>query len=552
MELEDKIRKIALENAVEHNGRAIAHSILGRVLATEPSMRSRIPELHAMIDEIVDDVNLLEPDAQRAELEKLGGPEQKKREETKGLPPLKNAEKGVVVRFAPNPDGAIHLGNARPALLSYAYAQKYNGKFVLRFEDTDPKVKTPEKRFYDWIREDVKWLGIKWNTEAIQSQRLRIYYDYAERLIKMGGAYICTCPVETWRELVKKNWPCSCRSLSLDTQLERWQDMLKYKFKAGQAVMRIKTDLAHPNPAIRDWPAMRIVDKPVHPLVHKMHVWPLYNWSAGLDDHLMGVTHVLRGQEHSTNETKQRFVYKYFGWEYPNVIILGRFSLEGLVLSKSVIRAGIEKGEYSGWDDPKLGTIRALKRRGWQAEALRNMVVEIGPTSSDSTIALENLAAHNRKIVDKIANRYFFIAEPVKIKIDKPPVKIAKLKLHPNMPKGWRTLRAGNTLLMEKRDIDENHGKEVRLIGLYNIILNKDKPCKVTGIENRPIQKLHWLPDKEHMKVKLITPEREINGLGERTLSKAKIGSVVQFERFSFVKIEKKSKTGITAVFGHK
>ena len=550
--VETKIRRIALANAAEHGGKANAHSVLGRLLATEPSLRSKVHELHAEIDEIVDEINLMDAEAQKSELARLGGAEKPKKEERGGLPPLANAEKGVVVRFAPNPDGAIHLGNARPAVLSHAYAKMYGGKFILRFEDTDPKVKVPERRFYGWIREDLKWLGIKWDKEVVQSRRLKIYYDYAEQLIKMGGAYVCTCPPETWRELVKKSWPCSCRELSKETQLERWSGMLKRRYKEGEAVVRIKTDLAHPNPAVRDWPALRIVDKPRHPLNRRAHVWPLYNWSAGLDDHLLGVTHVLRGQEHATNETKQRFVYGYFGWEYPTVITLGRFSLQGLVLSKSAIRAGIEKGEYSGWDDPKLGTIRAFRRRGWQPEALRGIIVDIGPTSSDSTVAAENLAAYNRKIVDRMADRYFFIAEPLKIRVARPPVKSARLKLHPQKPKGWRTLKAGNELIIEEQDMERYYDTEVRLMGLYNVVLRKGAPCKVTGIELKPIQKVHWLPARDFIRVTLITPERTIKGIGERALLKAKPSQVVQFERFGFVRIERKAKSGVTAVFGHK
>lgn len=552
MTLEEQIKRLALANAVEHSGQANAHSVLGRLLATEPSLRSRVAELHERIDEIVDDVNLMEPAAQRAALEKLGGAEKPQKVEREGLPPLARTEKGVVVRFAPNPDGAIHLGNARPAILSWAYAKTYNGRFILRFEDTDPKVKVPEKRFYGWIREDLKWLGIKPDKEIIQSKRLKIYYDYAEQLIEKGGAYICTCPTEVWRELVKKSWPCACRELSKETQLERWHAMLSHRLKEGEAVVRIKTDLGHPNPAVRDWPALRIVDKPRHPLVKQACVWPLYNWSAGMDDHLLGVTHVLRGQEHATNETKQRYVYNYFGWEYPVVITLGRLSMTGLMLSKSAIREGVEKGAYTGWDDPKLGTLRALRRRGWQPEAIRNAILEIGPTSSDSTVALENLAAHNRKIVDKTADRYFFIAEPLKIKVAKPPVRRAKLKLHPDRPKGWRTFRTGDTFIIEKQDMGWYRGKEVRLIGLYNIMLRDRAACEVTGIELKPIQKIHWLPATGNIKVKVITPERMLDGFGERGLLHAKVGSVVQLERFGFVRVEKKSRTGVTVVFGHK
>ena len=156
----DLIRKYVLINATEHAGQAQTKSVLGKLLADQPDLRARALELRPMIEDTVEDVNRLGLAMQKSELDKLGGYQPIKHQERKGLPEMERGDK-FVVRFAPNPDGALHLGNARPAVLCDEYAKKYKGKLILRFDDTDPKVKVPEKKFYKWIKNDLKLLGIK-------------------------------------------------------------------------------------------------------------------------------------------------------------------------------------------------------------------------------------------------------------------------------------------------------------------------------------------------------------------------------------------------------
>src|SRR3989344_3000271 len=450
-----------------------------------------------------------------------------------------------VVRFAPNPDGALHLGNARPAVLCDEYAKKYKGKLILRFDDTDPKVKVPEKKFYKWIKDDLKWLGVKWHGEYVASKRLNIYYKYAEAMIKSSSAYVCTCGDE-WKVLRDKSKACPCRSLDSRNQLRRWKRMSK-GFKEGEAVLRIKTDLEAKNPAVRDWPAFRIVDAPRHPLVKKK-LWPLYNFASAIDDHLLGVTHIFRGQEHSTNEVKQRFLYQHLRWEYPQVITLGRFSLSGMVLSKSQIREGIEKHIYNDWDDLRLGTLRSLNRRGFQPEALRPIIIEIGPKPSDLTVSMENLAAYNRKLIDKTANRYFFISDPKRIEVKGLKLKQIKIPLHPEAKRGFRSISIGKTFYIDTKDFENCKGLEVRLKDLCNVKLGEKS--EFTGFEVKPTPKIQWVSEK-HLQVKVITPEIAIKGYGETGIAKEKPGSILQFERFGFVKIEKSGGNIVTAIWSH-
>lgn len=541
------VRKYVLANATQHEGVAQAKSVLGKLLGDHPELRERALDLRYRVERVTEEINRLSLAKQQQELERLGGyVETAKRMERKGLPDLERKDR-FVVRFAPNPDGALHLGNARPAILNDEYARRYKGRFILRFDDTDPKVKTPEKAFYKWIRDDLKWLRIRIHKEAIASKRLLIYYKYAERLVKMGAAYVCTCDVNEWKKLRSSSRACKCRQLDIKTHTRRWRSMLSHKYKEGEAVLRIKTDLEAKNPAVRDWAAMRIVNKPNHPLSNKK-VWPLYNFASAIDDKLLEITHIFRGQEHSTNEVKQRYLYDHFKWEYPIVVTLGRFSLAGMVLSKSQIRDGIAKRMYRGWDDLRLGTLRALKRRGFQPEALREIIVEIGPKPSDITISQENLAAYNRKIIDKTANRYFFIPNPKKIIVKNIKIKSAKLPLHPDVKRGWRLFKIGKVFYIDQEDFINYKGQEVRLKELCNIKLGE--ASEYSGAELKPVPKIQWVPE-HHIPVHVNFPEREIKGYGESNLLKAKVGDVVQFERFGFVRLEKIGKKLAVAVWCH-
>ncbi|MBI4162691.1 MAG: glutamate--tRNA ligase [Candidatus Aenigmarchaeota archaeon] len=541
------IRRYLLINATQHGGTVQTKSVLGMVLADKPELRAEVLQLKGEIDKVAYEINNMSINEQKKELDKLGGFTPAAKQEKKGLPELDLGREGFVVRFAPNPDGALHLGNARPAVLCDEYAKKYKGKMILRFDDTDPKIKKPEKIYYKWVREDLKWLGVKIYKEVISSKRLKIYYKYAEDLVKMGKAYVCTCS-ETWKKLVNAGKACPCRNLDVKSQQKRWKMMLSHKYKEGQAVLRIKTDLDAKNPAVREWPAMRIVDKPKHPL-SKANLWPLYNFASAIDDHLLNVTHIFRGQEHSTNETKQRYVYQYFRWNYPTVVTLGRFSMSDMVLSKSTIREGIEKKQFGGWDAPSLGTLKALRRRGFQPQALRNIIIDIGPKPSDVTISFENLASYNRKTVDSDANRFFFVEQPKKITLKGMKVKKVKVPLHPERERGFRNLDISNGVYIEQADFDQYKGLEVRLKNLCNVRLGETSVY--TSEDVKPIPKIQWVPMK-HIQVRVLVPGRIVNGIAEMDITKAKAGDVVQFERFGFVSVEKVTPKNVVVVFGHK
>jgi len=348
--------------------------------------------------------------------------------------------------------------------------------------------------------------------------------------------------------------------------------MLSGAYAEGEAVMRIKTDLKHPNPAIRDWPAFRIIDTEKHPhprVGSKYRVWPLYNFACGVDDHLMGVTHIIRGKEHLTNQERQKYLYRYLGWEYPEAIHYGRLKIEGALLSKSKIVRGVKEGLYAGWDDPRLATFLALRRRGIRPEAIRRLILDIGPRSADITISWDNLYAYNRKIIDPIADRFFFLWNPVKLIVkDVKKDFVVRIPLHPDHPeRGRRTFHikpANNVvhLLISGGDAKQlKPGITLRLMELFNIRIEETGEDRVVAafhsepyIEAKKIgaQLIHWLPENEGLSCDVIMPDNStISGLVEKSLKMDSPGRIVQFERFGFVRIESLGEK-IIALFTHK
>jgi glutamyl-tRNA synthetase len=446
--LRELVRRAVLLNALQHGGKAQAVAIVGKIIGERQELKTKAKELSGLINKVVKEVNSLSIEEQKRIVEEEWPAvlkKEKAEEEEKRLPPLPNASKykQIVTRFSPNPDCVLHLGSARAIILSHDYARLYKGKFILRFEDTDPKVKKPVLEFYKRIKEDLDWLECKADEEYIQSDRLPIYYKYAERLLREGNAYVCTCKPEQFRKKALSREPCTSRRLAVEENLERWKRMIEGDYSEGEAVVRIKTDLNHPNPAVRDWPALRIIDadKYPHPRVNsKYRVWPLYNMAAGVDDHLMGVTHVIRGKEHLTNKVRQEYMYKHLGWKYPEAIHYGRLKITGAFLSKSKIVQGIRNRLYKGWDDPRLATFAALRKRGITPDAIKKMIIDIGPKTADVTLSWENLYAYNRKILDLQSNRYFFVSEPIELRVKHVPKAFAaKLPLHPEKPElGFR------------------------------------------------------------------------------------------------------------------
>src|SRR5512136_3026266 len=549
----------ALQNAVKHGGVPQSGAVIGMVMGAHPELRSRAKEVSALARDAIADAAALAPEERAAAL-RSRAPDMfaalsEKHEHRKVLPDLEDAGNGVVMRFAPNPSGPLHIGHARAAALNDAYVKMYGGRYILRIEDTDPKRVDPEA--YDTVVEDIRWLGLGITETVFQSDRLPLYYDLCRQLIGRGGAYVCTCNNEHFRELRQAKTACPCRDQPVEKNLRLWEKMLNHSLKEGEATVRIKTDLLNPDPAMRDFPVFRILDSPPHPRV-KAHVYPLMNFYVVADDHLLGVTHVIRGKDHIANTRRQRYIYDHFGWQVPVYRHYGRMGIEGVVLSTSQMRLGIKDGSYTGWDDIHLGTMRALARRGISPEAVKNAMLAIGIGDTDISLSWDNLYAENRKIVDPIANRYFFVPDPVTATIEGGARHTAHAMLHPgDTARGTRTLEFEGNVLLPKSEIVFGTAM-VRLKDLFNVKIawdgmvpsfsyGGDSLADARAAKARIIQ---WLPAQAAVPCTLLTQEGEMKGACELPV-RTELGRVVQFERVGFARIDGVDTSGIRAYFTH-
>jgi len=569
-------RKIALLNAIKHEGKADTGAVVGRILGEKPELKPKARDVMKLAAEIVKEVNGYTFAQQRSIVEE-NWPEllaEERVKEEKILPPLPNREKyGIIVtRFSPNPDCALHLGSIRAIILSHDYARMYKGKFILRFEDTDPRLKKSVLEYYDLIREDIRWLGCEWDQEFIQSDRIPIYYEHAEKLLKIGGAYVCTCKKEDFSKKVLASQPCPCRDLPTDEHLARWKRMLNGTFSEGDAIVRVKTDLTHPNPAVRDWPALRIIDteRSPHPRVgSRYRVWPLYNFACGVDDYSMGITHIIRGKEHVTNTVRQQYMYSHFGWSYPEAIHYGRLKIAGAALSKSKIIRALAEGLAKDFSDPRLGTLIALRRRGITSEALRKIVIDVGPRPVDATLSWDNIYAYNRKIVDLRANRYFYVEDPVLISVNGVSrAYTSKPLLHPSDPqRGHRTLvvkpinNEARLLISEKDLASLKAGQVIRFMELFNVTVEKiAKDGVEASFHSEPYDEarklnaslIHWLPEFGNLRVNVVMPTAEISeGVGEQGLKQEGKDQIVQLTRFGFGRIDEVTQDLVKIYYAH-
>lgn len=551
--MEELVEKHVLKNAYDY-GAAKVDAVAKRVFSENPDLRSNAPDVIKLIERKIEEVNKLPPEEIRRRLE-LIAPEllvEVEREEVeKKLPDIPH-DGPVVMRFAPNPNGAAHLGAARGIVVNAEYVRRYGGKFILRFDDTDPATKKPLPEAYDWYIEDCRWLGVEPDLVICASERIEKYYEYAEKLIMSGNAYVCTCTTEWFRNLRDAGQECRHRSQSPDENLKMWKNMLANVYGPGEAVLRIKTNMQHPDPAVRDWVAFRII-RASHPKVERKYVvWPTLDFESAIEDHLLGVTHIIRGKDLADCEKRQKYIYDYFGWKYPMTILWGKLKVHEFgKLSTSAIRSEIESGKYSGWDDPRIPTLRALRRRGIAPQAIWKLMISLGLGENDVAISMENLYAENRKIVDPIANRYFFVWDPVEIQIDGP--EYVELPVHPDKDE-TRRVAAGSKVLICKCDVEGlKEGDRIRLKGLCNVEIVKKDPLqvRVCGTEmERELQIIQWVSSSQNVRTKVIAPHGEISGLAEVGVKK-EVDRVIQFERFGFVRIDGVKDDEVIAYWTH-
>jgi len=546
-ETQNLIWHLSLQNAFEYDGKGAAGSVIGRIMSTRANLRQHGGQISPLVAQSVAKANALAQENGLDHVESLLKEEaphllegRQKQERREGLPELKDTEgKDIVLRFAPNPNGPLSFGHARGVVINGTYAHEHKGTLILRFDDTDTTVKPPMLDAYDIIPQEVEWLlGRQADRIVIASDRIPLYYEHAERMLSEGFGYICQCPAEDFRTFRETKQNCPCRDKSVDMNVEGWNKMLDGTYNPGDAVVRVKTDMELKNPALRDWPALRIQDtkKNPHPrpgIGSKYRVWPLLDFQSAVEDQLQGVTHIVRGKDLMDSTRKQTLLYQHFGWDYPETIYWGRVKVhEWGGFSTSKMRASIENGEYTGWDDPRLPTLQGLKLRGIQPKALRNFWIELGVTQKDISVPLATLFSHNTKGIDDDAPRLSFVRSPVTVSIHGNIPDEIKIPVHPNHESmGSRIISMQNNQIMIEQEDASN--PTYRLKEFADI--NEDgKLGSISRNDKRPI--IHWVSADSSIEATLTLPLQEkieqIKGRVEH--NEYPVGTIVQLERIGY------------------
>jgi glutamyl-tRNA synthetase len=570
----EKIIKVTvLKNALEYKGKSRVDTVIAKVIGSRPDLRNNLKNLIPKITEIVQKINSLSLADQKALLEQAAPGESQKKKLAESsqapLPPLEGAEIGsVVTRFPPEPNGYPHIGHAKAAIIDEEYAHMYNGKFILRFDDTNPLNEKLE--YYEAISEGLEWLGIRPDIVKNSSDDIQLLHEYGKKLILSGGAYVCTCNQKTIHDLRARGLPCECRK-DLNMALDRLKKMFDGSFEHNAAIIRFKGDMSDQNTAMRDPTLFRIIDGEHPKLGNKIRLWPTYDFAAPVEDSIDGVTHAMRTKEYELRNALYFAILDRIGLRKPLMIEFSRLEFNGVPVSKRKIKPLIEKGIIKSWSDPRLPTLMGIKRRGFLPEAIRKFVLSLGLTLAETKPPVETLEAFNRKIIDSHCMRLFFVKDPVELQIQNTSSKEITLKNHPNNDLGTRKVPVSNSFYISAEDaakLDIND--EIRLMELYNIKIIKfeSKHAKKALIaaaipENikQAIPKIQWVAKSDVIPYKvMITRELYLGekynpnsleiceGYAESFVSTLKIDTRIQFVRFGFCRVDDNN----TAIFTHR
>jgi glutaminyl-tRNA synthetase len=527
---------------------------------------------------------------------------------------LKNGRfKYVRTRLPPEPNGYLHIGHVKAFLIDYFTAQEFGGELYLRFDDTNPSKE--ETEFVEAIEDDARWLGIQWVKVTFASDYFDLLYDWAVRLVKMGLAYVDdqtqeemsesrgTLPKGTkWKETesaLKPGLDSPYRNRSVEENLELLERMKNGEFPEGSRVLRAKIDMTHPNILLRDPVMYRIMHIHHHRTGDKWHIYPMYDWSHGQNDSMEGVTHSLCSNEYMIH----RPLYEWFLQKleaFPSrQIEFSRLNLTYAMMSKRKLRKLVETGVVRGWDDPRLTTLRGLRRRGVTPEAIINFITSTGETRNDSWVEMAQFEAAVRDDLNKRALRRMAVLKPLKLVIDNYPEGQSEEMEAVNNPEdpsaSTRKVPFSKVVYIEQDDFRETPppkyyrlypGNEVRLRYAYLVKCThvvKNDAGEVTEVhctydpatrggdapDGRKVKStIHWvsaahaLPAEVRLYEQLFTVENpdvgdnlesiinskslEVieNAYVEPALGEAKPGDNIQFERTGYFCIDPDSRPG--------
>jgi glutamyl-tRNA synthetase len=563
-DLSHVIRKYALKNAAEH-GSARESTVLAKVLSVDPSLKKNMKTLAMQVASVVKEINAMDKDSlQRAyaeyedEFEKAHSEKAAKSAEHSFY--VEGAVEGSFkTRFAPEPSGYMHIGHAKAAFIEKELARIYKGSVSLYFDDTNPAKERQE--FVDSLKKDAKWLGISFSDEYYASDNIEYEYKCAEKLIKEGYAYACFCNADMIGEKRGEGKGCGHRNQTEDANLSFWKNMINGEYGENQVSLRFKGDMQALNTVMRD-PVLFRIKKDVHYRQgDKYAAWPSYDFNTPIIDSIKGITHAARSKEYELRDELYYKLLDLLEMRKPSIIEFSRLKVANNMTSKRDTNKLIEDGLVSGYDDPRLVTISALRKRGITPEAIRDFALRSGMSKSESTSSMEELLALNRRIIDNSSKRLFFVREPVKLEVAGVDKIDVKLPLHPNAEIGFREYSCGSVYYIDRNDADALEiGSTARLKGAFNIKVTEinDNLIKAEykGTEKVDALIMQWVSEGNLVQATLTligdllkddefnrSSMMKVNGYVESYASKLKDNDTVQFERIGFFKFDAKEKT---------
>ena len=565
--LRKEIRKMALQNAYEHGGQTRDKIILGKILGVKAELRNQIKDISPIITEIVDSVNGLDSELQKKEIENEF-PEilipKEKIEEREGLPELKNAIQGkVVTRFPPEPNGYPHIGHAKAAIINSEYAKMYGGKFILRMDDTNPEAERME--YHAAIKVGLEWLGIEFDQVKNTSDDMELFYEKGIELINSGKAYICTCKREDISKNRRERKACKCSMENIEKNNKNWEKMQE-KFKPGEAIVRFRGDMKADNAVMRDPVLLRIIDEKHYTVGDKYRIWPSYDFAVAIEDSVDGVTHAFRSKEFELRKELIDAILDALGMRKPQQGFFSRLEFKGMPISKRIIKPLIEEGKVSWYDDPRLPTLEALRRRGIKPEAIRKFIMSLGMTKANTLAPFDALEAFNRKFVDGNSMRLFMVKDPRKLKIKNLSISEVEIPNHPINDMGKRKIQVTEDVYISGEDVELiKEQSTIRLLGLGNVKITKING-EVEGEfegegDSSNILKIQWVPQKTAHEIKMVIPKtlfndeefneeslEELDVYTEPQYLQLKEGEEIQFVRFGYCRKDSQNQ----AIFTHK
>ena len=565
-ELKIEIRKMALQNAFEHGGETRDKIILGKILGIKPEFRTKVKEIIGDISEIVGTVNQLSIEEQKKEIDEKF-PEiltpKEKIIEREGLPELKDAVQGkVITRFPPAPNGYPHIGHAKAAIINSEYAKMYGGKFILRMDDTNPEDTRME--YHAAIKVGLEWLGLEFDIVKSTSDDMELFYEKGLELINLGKAYVCTCKREDISKNRRARKACKCSKEGQDKNYKNWEKMQE-KFKPGDAIVRFRGDMKADNAVMRDPVLFRIIEGKHYRLGEKYRIWPSYDFAVAMEDSIDGITHAFRSKEFELREELIDAILDALGMKKRYQGFFSRLEFKGMPISKRIIRPLIEEGKVSWYDDPRLPTLEALKRRGIKPEAIKQFIMSLGLTKANTLAPFDALEAFNRKFVDPNSIRLFMVNNSKKLSVKNLAISSVEISNHPINDMGKRKIEVDGNFYISGEDAQNiEEGKQIRLLGLGNVSITKvGTELEGEFIEGGPtnIPKIQWVSQKTAHQIKMIIPKmlfneeefnenslEELDVYTEPHYLELKEGEEIQFVRFGYCRKDSQNQ----AIFTHK